>query len=551
MSAHAAQPVSDDWAAHLEAEARSAEPVDWERSRRERQAEMRRERSRATAGNGAAAHEQGVEWPEPGQIDDIPPAPDFPADALPSVLRAVTLDQAERMSCPADFLAIPGLVALAGSIGKRPTLRPKRCDDWSERACLWALILAGAGSMKSSALKPALAPLHAVEKERMAAWREEHAAWQARERERELRRQAEEKAAKKALDKDPSADIQMPQFGAEDVEPASPRMVVADTTAEKLVDLMAGSPGLTLVRDELSGWLLNMARYHSGSDRQFYLECWSGGSFTVDRIRRGSQTIDDLYLNVVGGIQPKVASSVLADPCDADGFFDRFGLLAFPGEVDYRHVDRWPDTTARRAYRETCERLAGTDWTQRLRSEGDHDPLHVRFAPDAQEMFDAWLAANMRELAALRQQEDPLAGFIGKGRGTLVRLALVIHLTRWATGEAEEASTVDRASFEAARKLFDCYLVPTYRRVLAAFGTSEARSDAKRIADHLQKRRPESVRPSDITKLGWQGLTERGQVEAALTALMDADWLGEPIAQSSPKGGRPAKAYPVNPKVHR
>jgi Protein of unknown function (DUF3987) len=496
---------------------------------------------------------ESSEWPEPGRIGaGIPDAPAFPAAALPEVLRQWALDQANRMQAPIDFLAIPALVTLCGCIGKAPTLRPKRFDDWAERPCLWAVLIADPGSMKSVTLKAATDPLRAVEKKKMAGWQTVHDAWTARQRERALREAAHEKQVKKMLDKDPAAMLPAAPTFNYDPEPLPPRLIAADATIEKLADLMMGSPGLSLVRDELSGWLLNMTRYNNGTDRQFFLECWSGGSYPVDRIKRGSQIVDDLYLNVCGTIQPRTAAVVFgagsADGNGNDGFLDRFGLIAYPEPVTWELVDRWPDSAKRRALRDACERLAQTNWHTLLRKEDEDDTPHARFAPEAQERFNAWLTKHMGALRQLR--EDPAIGFLGKGRGTLVRLALVIHLTRWTCGEAMEASTIDLLSLEAAITLFETYLRPMYGRVVAAFGAPEGHAAAKRIAEYIRAQGLQTIRPADITKLEWQGLRSVEEVEPAFTALVAADWLAEPKQRPGPKGGRPSRKYLINPKVH-
>src|SRR6185503_14712034 len=71
--------------------------------------------------------------------------------------------------------------------------------------------------------------------------------------------------------------------------PVETRRASTDATIEKLAELIAASPGLTLVRDEVSGLVGSFNRYTKGEgDRQFWLECYSGGAYTVDRVGRGT-----------------------------------------------------------------------------------------------------------------------------------------------------------------------------------------------------------------------------------------------------------------------
>ena len=50
-------------------------------------------------------------------------------------------------------------------------------------------------------------------------------------------------------------------------------------------------------RDELRGWFLDLAREDNAETRSFFVQGWSGGSFTVDRIQRG--TLDQLMASPI------------------------------------------------------------------------------------------------------------------------------------------------------------------------------------------------------------------------------------------------------------
>src|SRR5215469_10443767 len=88
-------------------------------------------------------------------------------------------------------------------------------------------------------------------------------------------------------------------------EPVQQRVMVQDATVEKLIELQAVSRGLALVEDELARLLVNKNRYNEGSDVEFFLQAYSGGSYSSDRINRGSQRVDDVYLAIYGTIQPE------------------------------------------------------------------------------------------------------------------------------------------------------------------------------------------------------------------------------------------------------
>ena len=91
-----------------------------------------------------------------------------------------------------------------------------------------------------------------------------------------------------------------------------------------------------------------------------------------------------------------------------------------------------------------------------------------------------------------------------------------------------------------------------YARILQAFGQVKGQSGAERIAAMILKKRLAKICPSDVRKMGWQGLREREDIFQAFAALEDIDWIAPQAAsKSTPKGGRPAEAWLVNPKVHQ
>ena len=138
-------------------------------------------RNRGTFKTGPA-QPKAPDWPEPGELGKPDPAPDFPTRLLPTCLRQWIETQAENMGAPADLLAVPGIVTIAGCIGRKATLRAKRHDwSWVERPCLWAAIIAPKGSLKTPALALATAPLRAAEARHRERWNVDLEAWEARQ----------------------------------------------------------------------------------------------------------------------------------------------------------------------------------------------------------------------------------------------------------------------------------------------------------------------------------------------------------------------------------
>src|SRR5262249_35676306 len=147
-------------------------------------------------------------------------------------------------------------------------------------------------------------------------------------------------------------------------------------------------------RDELTGFLRTLDRDGHENDRGFYLEAWNGsGSYTYDRIGRGTIHIPYACVSLFGTIQPgPLARYVRATLSQNDGLMNRFQLLLYPDPPGrWVNVDRYPDAAAKNEAFRVFKDLDAFD-PRGLGVEVDDErgiPF-LRFAPDAQELFDEW-----------------------------------------------------------------------------------------------------------------------------------------------------------------
>lgn len=335
----------------------------------------------------------------------------FPMAALPEAFGPWVRDVTERMCCPPDFVAVPLLVAAASLVARHIGIRPQQRTDWIERGNLWALIVGRPGIMKSPAMSQALAPMDRLEARAAEEFNAQAAQHQAEAMAAKLRTEASVKAARAELKKDGGANVAaLLATDGECAEPVRRRYVVNDLTYEKLGEILAANPdGVLSVRDEMRGLFLSLAREESAPARSFYLQSWSGGPYTFDRIGRGTVTVEDARLSIIGGIQPgplcELVQQARRGAAD-DGMIERF-LIAWPdAPAEWREVDRWPDTDGKRLAWQTFERLDGlTAETLRAEREADMhgDPRglpFVRFDEDAREAFGEWRGEFERTIRA-------------------------------------------------------------------------------------------------------------------------------------------------------
>jgi len=331
-------------------------------------------------------------------------------------------------------------------------------------------------------------------------------------------------------------------------EPKEQRRVTSDATIEKLGALMVDSTGLTVVRDEIAGWVGAFNRYSRGEgDRQFFLESYSGGAYTVDRIGRGTLYIPDLYANIIGGAQPDKACDIFGEGTD-DGFAARFTAVYPDVPPPYREVDRWPDKDARDALYAVCDRLVAADWSALLPSD-EWKPLpYCRLDPEAGRLWSEWHTDLMSRLRA-GEWEGRHAGRVGKYPGLAARLALVWHLVDWAAGRVsyQQIERVPVLTVAKVLDLIDSYIAPMDARVYRAFDRSTAANGGERIARWIVEKRPTSFTLREIRRHAWSGLTDPDTIGSAVEWLAAMGWVREADPEQRP--GRPSNRFDVNPRT--
>lgn len=485
--------------------------------------------------------------PLPAELSPVEP---FPIDALPDALRPWVADVAERMQCPCDFVAVPLIVGAASLAARHVAVRLRQRDDWQETANLWALIVGRPGVMKSPAMRAALAPIERMEAQAAEAFDEAVAQHKTESMAAKLRAEAQAAEAKRALKKDRSADVAALLAAIEELpEPTRRRYIVNSPTWEKLHALLAENPGgLLMARDEMAGWLREMGREENAEARSFFVQSWSGGTFTADRITRGTITARDMRLSIIGAIQPGPLGQILrASRAGAgdDGLIERF-LVAWPDDPgEWRDVDRLPDGAARLRVREAFDRLdVASPWSlqavQETGPDGEpHGMPYLRLDDEAREVFGDWRADLERRLRS--PESDVAEAAIAKFRHHAPALALTLHLCDGGTGQIGKTAMLRALALSDYFESHACRLHGSGRRdgVRAAKAIlGKCRSGAL----------PEPFSARDVYRPQWTGLTDREVVADALDMLVEHNWLTEVIADT---GGRPTAVYTLTEGARR
>ncbi len=495
-----------------------------------------------------------VPWPAPESLPGgLLPVPAFdPRRMLQRALAPWVIDIAERAQCPPDFVAVATVVSAATVIGRKISIRPKRADDWTVVPNLWGLVVGRPGIMKTPALQEALKPLYRRVAEARLVYQQKMAEHEFRLAEERARHDALKKRLREAVENgDPTDDLrhafEVPAYSA----PTMRRYVVNDSTVEKLGELLNANPnGLLLFRDELNGFLQTMDRQGHENDRAFYCEAWNGnGSYTYDRIGRGTLHIEAACVSVLGSIQPGPLQGYLLEVFGGggdDGLIQRFQMAVYPDTArEWRNVDRWPDSEAKMRAFDLFLRLDGLDPMEIAAHEPSPEELpFLRFTPEAQEVFDMWRATLEGKLRS--EDEHPvLVSHLAKYRSLMPSLALTFHLV-----DCVDTGTGGPVSFDAAvRAAAWCDYLEAHAHRIYQTVTAGRRFIAGLLAAKLRAGKVGSpFRARDVYRNEWAGLTDPETVTPALELLEDLHWLRREDVRP-PAGGRPTVRYHVNPKI--
>jgi hypothetical protein len=483
------------------------------------------------------------DWPEPAPWTlraDLPPAPALQTrEVLHPALADWVEAAADAKGAPADYV-LAGLLAVAGGmIGNARWVSP--WNGWQEPPLIWAMVIGLPSAGKSPGLDAVLTPLRAVERPLRKAAEAERAEWTQAADLAQTREQAWRETVKKA-EKGGKTTPPRPDGLDPGPEPHLPRLAVSDATIEKLGAILDRQPkGALQVRDELSGWLENMARYNAGSDRGFWLEAYGGRTFTVDRIGRASLTIERLAIGVVGGIQPDRLASLLLKG-DDDGLVARI-LPFWPDPAPVRRPTRTLDEGLMEALLARLHGLAMvTDEAGHLR------PWFVPFDEPARELMDDW-RVTCREHEA--DASGLLLSFIGKLPGMAARLALVLALLDWATAPPLlELQAITADHMGRACHFLEAYALPMARRAYAAGSQPKAERAALRLLAMIREHGWATFTSRDVLRAERTGLARKADLDPALAALEEADAI-RAIPPASSATGRPSRGFLVNPAILR
>ena len=501
------------------------------------------------------------EWSTPKEITaELLPVEELTPEMIPEPLRDWLTDIAHRMQVPLDFSATACVVMLSSIIGTRLSIRPKKNDSWQVIPNLWGALIQRPSQLKSPPVQEVFKVLDKLEAESFKQNEDAEKTYQNENRKFEMKQKIYEDNLRKAMKKGDDLEVGSAENELEILEseppdkPTTRRYQTQDATPEKLQDLLSVNPqGILVFRDELNGFLMSLEKEGHETARAFYLEGWNGGgSFTLDRITRGTVRSNLICISLFGTIQPaKIIPHIRKAKSETgnDGLFQRFQIAVYPDAVKWSYIDKIPNQSAHSRAFKLIRRLTEMNFGEHdsVQNEGDGIPF-MKFSAEAQDLFESWIKhLETNKLNNLDEAPSLLEHF-GKYRSLMPSLALIFHLLEIA--DSNRSGNVSLQATQQAAQWCE-YLEKHARRI---YGMAE--DIIARAAGSLSKKikngnLEDNFTAREVHRKGWELLTEIETVNAALTDLVEANWLREIPILPTEKGGRKTMNYQINPEIKK
>jgi hypothetical protein len=314
-------------------------------------------------------------------------------------------------------------------------------------------------------------------------------------------------------------------------EKRGPVVIDQDTALPALLAAARKRPaGALLWRDEPAAWLAALGCNGRGEARQLsaLLDTWSP---LRTALGPGSPA-----LSIIGCLDPARLDEALRG--SDDGRAARF-LYAWPQPAPWRSFLDLPG----------CRESDAVNALQHIaRVAGDPAaPLVLSLNEQALKSFDGHLA---RLHADLQRCDGVEAAWLGKGRGTVVRLALALALLDWAANPSAtvpQPRAITGESLSAACRLWD-YFRAHARAVLARAFPSDGERLMRQVLGWIRARGAARISREDVRRDALGQALNAHQSLQVIQALERAGFLRKAEADYA-GNGRPALRWDVNPAL--
>ncbi len=494
----------------------------------------------ATVYPNATPFDPADPWPEPTPLTTHTELPPFPIHVLPAWMAAQCEAVSGNLQVAGDLACILGLGAVAvATIGHLKVSYPRQA--WIQPCNIYAVVALDASSGKSPVKSMMFKPLEEYELERIAAARKER---QHHQSDIDIRT-AQVATYKKVLAKEDDAFTR--QMLADTIDtvtdleatmPPSGRLIADDATIEALGIVLADAGGAIGVVSAEGGLFDRLAGLYSdnGINLDLYLEGWSGGRYTLDRVKRDPISVPSANVSVITTVQPFTLDQIGAKQVfNARGLVARFLMCKPASNVGHRDRKRTSINHQAEADRYALH-------IERIARDHADDPVTLTVDGPAGERFAEWDQATENRL---NTDLAHLKEWVGKLRANTLRLAAILHVAHGRTGDLIDVGTVDEAI-----ELAD-YFTAHALGIAAEWGAGSEAAQAKQILEWIAHGDIPEFSVRDLYGANRRQFPSADDCIPPLSVLVEAGFI-RPLFEgpiSIGRGGKPSPRFVTHPSA--
>lgn len=348
----------------------------------------------------------------------------LPIEGYGKLAMSVINEFAQGYKVSPDMIAAMILLIVGGAANRKTTLR---AFEHINRPCLWLAIVARTGYGKTEPMSRLMRPLKDINNDLVREYNRIYADFAAR--------------------------------GMKGTPPTRQKIIISDSTPEIRYALMVAN-GLVLMRDELNGFFKDIGRYSSSGEVENLLSTWSGDGFPVDRVNAASFEVDNPFLSILGGIQPRVLAEAFGTKGFAEsGFVARWLFVTLTDS-------KVPDSASEKLISRDIE----NEWYSLIMNLWKMNKREFRLSNEASNAYQGY----MKMTASIMNDpncDDAIRGMYAKMRIYCLRFALIIHLLKYGAKAADE---IERRTMDLAIQTSDIFAYWN-RQAMTMINGSEAK----------------------------------------------------------------------------
>ena len=242
----------------------------------------------------------------------------FPVDVMPNLFRDLVIECNRSLNFPNDYTGAALLSAVSTAIGKSAKLKVK--EGWYAFANLYLMLVGNSGAFKSHPISLMFKALENIDKKAIDEFTIQYNEYVELENQNKKSKEVEK--------------LTLPD------KPILKKIILNDFTPEALVRRLGDNDrGCCIVSDELTTFFEGTKNYSKGNQESVYLSFYDNKRTTIDRVSNPIPlSVENPYLGVIGGIQPRMIQASFNKSKTNSGFFQRF-LPAFPDNTEKPYIN--------------------------------------------------------------------------------------------------------------------------------------------------------------------------------------------------------------------